>query len=73
VAPALARQNGAFMKKILMIGTGGTIASKQTEDGLTPGLSSEDILSYIPQVKDHPLSGVILIVNFCHCNSIIFL
>ena len=40
------------MKKILMIGTGGTIASKQTEDGLTPGLSSEDILSYIPQVKE---------------------
>lgn len=39
-------------RKILMIGTGGTIASKQTEDGLTPGLSSEDILSYIPQVKD---------------------
>ena len=40
------------MKKILMIGTGGTIASKQTADGLAPGLSSDDILSYIPQVKD---------------------
>lgn len=35
-----------------MIGTGGTIASKQTAHGLTPGLSSDDILSYIPQVKD---------------------
>lgn len=34
-----------------MIGTGGTIASKQTEAGLAPGLSSEDILSYIPQVE----------------------
>lgn len=40
------------MKKILMIGTGGTIASKQTEHGLAPGLSSEDILSYIPQVRE---------------------
>lgn len=40
------------MKKILMIGTGGTIASKWTENGLAPGLTSEDILSYIPQVKD---------------------
>ena len=40
------------MKRILMIGTGGTIASKQTENGLAPGLSSDDILSYIPQVKD---------------------
>lgn len=40
------------MKKILMIGTGGTIASKWTENGLAPGLTSEDILSYIPQVKE---------------------
>lgn len=39
------------MKKILMIGTGGTIASKQTENGLAPGLTPEDILSYIPQVE----------------------
>ena len=38
------------MKKILMIGTGGTIASKQTEYGLAPGLSPEDILTYIPAV-----------------------
>ena len=39
------------MKKILMIGTGGTIASKQTEYGLSPGLSSEELLSFIPQVS----------------------
>ena len=39
------------MKKILMIGTGGTIASKQTDAGLTPGLTAEDILAYIPAVK----------------------
>lgn len=38
-------------KKILMLGTGGTIASKQTQNGLAPGLTSEDILSYIPQVE----------------------
>ena len=35
-----------------MIGTGGTIASKQTEAGLNPGLNAEDVLSYIPAVKD---------------------
>ena len=40
------------MKKILMIGTGGTIASRQTEDGLAPGLTPSDILSYIPAVKE---------------------
>lgn len=38
-------------RKILMLGTGGTIASKQTTNGLSPGLSPEDILAYIPQVR----------------------
>lgn len=39
-------------KRILMIGTGGTIASRETAEGLAPGLSTEDVLSYIPAVKD---------------------
>lgn len=38
-------------KKILLIATGGTIACKQTEEGLTPGLDSEELLSYVPEVK----------------------
>ncbi|MCI8639316.1 MAG: asparaginase [Coprococcus sp.] len=40
------------MRKILMMGTGGTIASRQTEHGLAPGLKPEDILNYIPAVKE---------------------
>ena len=40
------------MKKILMIGTGGTIASRQTEQGLAPGLTTEELLSYIPEVAE---------------------
>lgn len=39
------------MKKILMIATGGTIASKSTETGLTPQLTSEDILTFIPGIR----------------------
>ena len=39
-----------MQKKILMITTGGTIASRETEQGLAPGMSAEDILSYIPAV-----------------------
>lgn len=35
-----------------MIGTGGTIACKQTEAGLTPGLTAADVLAYIPEVKN---------------------
>ena len=40
------------MKKILMIGTGGTIASRQTEGGLAPGLTTEELLSFIPQAAE---------------------
>ena len=39
------------MKKILLIGTGGTIASGRTEEGLKPILTAEDILSFVPDVK----------------------
>lgn len=39
------------MKRILMLATGGTIASKSTDSGLTPMLTSEDILKYIPKIK----------------------
>lgn len=39
------------MKKILMIGTGGTIASAQSERGLEPALRPEDIIRYIPAVE----------------------
>lgn len=39
------------MKKILLIATGGTIASKSTSSGLTPQLRSEEILKYVPMVK----------------------
>ncbi|MBR4410085.1 MAG: asparaginase [Firmicutes bacterium] len=36
-------------KKILLIGTGGTIACKQTEYGLAPSFTSEELISYIPE------------------------
>ena len=40
------------MKKILFIATGGTIASKKTESGLTPQISPEELLSFVPALKD---------------------
>lgn len=39
------------MKKILLIATGGTIASKRTETGLKPLISADMILDYIKDVK----------------------
>lgn len=39
-------------RKILLIGTGGTIACKKTEAGLTPSVTSEELLSYIPAAAE---------------------
>ncbi len=39
------------MKKILLIATGGTIASKYTSEGLCPQISSEELLNYVPTAR----------------------
>ncbi len=39
------------MRKILMLFTGGTIASVKTEAGLEPVLNAEQILSYLPELS----------------------
>ena len=35
-----------------MITTGGTIACRQTDDGLAPSITADELLSYIPSVKN---------------------
>ena len=40
------------MKKILMLGTGGTIASEMTPDGLSPELTPEQLLRYVPGISE---------------------
>lgn len=39
------------MKKILLIGTGGTIASEVTDGGLAPELTTEQLLAHIPSIS----------------------
>ncbi len=39
------------MKKILLLGTGGTIASEMTPQGLTPELTPEQLLRYVPYIS----------------------
>ena len=39
-------------KKILLIGTGGTIACKQSDSGLIPVLTAEELLSHVPEVRE---------------------
>ena len=43
---------GKNMKKILLIGTGGTIASEVSDSGLAPELTTEQLLSHIPAISD---------------------
>lgn len=40
------------MKRILMLATGGTIASKESGHGLSPAITSEEILGYVPAVGE---------------------
>lgn len=40
------------MKKILMIGTGGTIASVKTDEGLVPGITSEELYEMVPELSE---------------------
>lgn len=39
------------MKKVLMLGTGGTIASELTPSGLTPALTAEQLIRNVPEIS----------------------
>ena len=51
------------MKKILLITTGGTIASIKTDNGLIPGLTGQQLISFIPQIKDMCEVDVVALFN----------
>lgn len=40
------------MKNVLMLGTGGTIASEMTQSGLMPALTSEQLIENVPEISD---------------------
>ena len=39
------------MKNILVIATGGTIASVEEGNGLAPALTGEELVGYVPEVQ----------------------
>lgn len=51
------------MKKILLITTGGTIASIQTTYGLVPGLDGEQLLNYLPTLNEMCKIDVLSLFN----------
>ena len=40
------------MKKVLMLGTGGTIASEKTQSGLTPALTTQQLVAKVPEITE---------------------
>lgn len=56
------------MKKILLIATGGTIASHAGADGLIPQLKAEDLLRYVPEVSAFCTVDAIQIYNIDSTN-----
>ena len=55
-------------KKILMIATGGTIASLDTGSGLSPELTSEEILKYVPEVEEYCEAETLQLMNLDSTN-----
>lgn len=55
-------------KNILLIATGGTIASKKSDNGLKPQISPEELMQYIPQVKDICDFHVVQLLNLDSSN-----
>ncbi|QSX04739.1 asparaginase [Sedimentibacter sp. zth1] len=56
------------MKKILLIATGGTIASKNCGGGLAPAITSEELISYIPEIKEICKVDTIQVLNIDSTN-----
>lgn len=56
------------MKNLLLLATGGTIASKQMGNGLAPQLTSEEVLSYVPECTRTSLIEARQILNIDSTN-----
>lgn len=56
------------MKKILLIASGGTIASKRTSGGLVPLIHSDELLAFVPWVKEFCSVDAVQILNLDSTN-----
>ena len=55
-------------KKILLLATGGTIASKKSENGLKPQIAPEELLEYIPQVREFCVVDAVSVLTLDSAN-----
>lgn len=56
------------MKNILLIATGGTIASRQTETGLTPAITPEELINSVPELSDIAQISTVQLFNLDSTN-----
>lgn len=56
------------MKKILHIGTGGTIAAILSDEGYVPGITSKELLSHVPEIKSMSETDSIQVCNLDSTN-----
>lgn len=57
-----------MMKRILMIATGGTIACKSSEAGLKPLITSDELLSYVPDTREFCQADTLQLINIDSTN-----
>ena len=56
------------MKHILLIATGGTIACKDVGEGLTPQLSSDDLMALVPELREICHADTVQLMNLDSTN-----
>lgn len=56
------------MKRILMIATGGTIASRGGADGLSPQVKSDELIGFVPEIKNFCQADTLQIFNIDSTN-----
>ena len=61
-------QKGERVKNILMIATGGTIASAEDGNGLAPALSGEELAGYVPEIAEVCDLDIVQLMNIDSTN-----
>ncbi len=56
------------LKKILLIATGGTIASQETEEGLAPAIAPDTLLKAVPEIRSFCEADAVQILNIDSTN-----
>lgn len=57
-----------MMKRILLLATGGTIASRQSDNGLHPAITPEELMTYVPEAAHYCEVDTLQVLNIDSTN-----